>query len=284
MAKRKIKGTKILPSGKRKIEVFIEKTVNEEKKRFYQTELTELVKVDDIRRRRKQMRAELHEHLFPSKNIQKTKGLLFSQMLDIWLTDHCKPNLAPRTNQEYAEFIEKYIIPWLNENGNFPMQDFSTMHIRSVFAFMRKNKKEWAINKMKAILSSFATFAVLENELDANIVRLVKTKKLKTKKRKILSLKEIQRFLNFCTSVDYGLIIELMLMTGLRPSEAIALRWQDINLRNCSLHVSQSVTRIKGGGFIFKEPKSEKSIRTISLSKELIQIFVFYFFYSVNHQ
>ncbi|WP_442929163.1 site-specific integrase [Modestobacter sp. VKM Ac-2985] len=54
---------------------------------------------------------------------------------------------------------------------------------------------------------------------------------------------------------------------GLRHSEAPALKWKDVNLLNNTLSVRQSIHRVRGGGLIYEEPKSQ---RTVALPLPLV--------------
>jgi integrase len=56
------------------------------------------------------------------------------------------------------------------------------------------------------------------------------------------------------------------LYTGMRRSEMLALRWQDIDFIFSQVSVSRSLHQLKDGSYIFTQPKSAKSRRTIALS------------------
>ena len=56
----------------------------------------------------------------------------------------------------------------------------------------------------------------------------------------------------------------LMLATGLREGEAIGLKWPDLNLDANTLRVQRVLQRVQGE-WLFKEPKTQRSRRTISL-------------------
>jgi integrase len=55
------------------------------------------------------------------------------------------------------------------------------------------------------------------------------------------------------------------LAAGLRKGEALALRWQDVDLEAGTLRVSQTVQRV-AGKLVFSEPKTARSRRTVPLS------------------
>lgn len=72
----------------------------------------------------------------------------------------------------------------------------------------------------------------------------------------------------------YGNKIEipmlLMLLCGLRYSEAAGLRWKDIDFENKTLTVNQIYVYIGKDEQYFKEPKTEGSVRTITIPDMLI--------------
>jgi len=71
---------------------------------------------------------------------------------------------------------------------------------------------------------------------------------------------------------DHWLYMPLLtaLSTGLRRGEIIALRWHDLDLAKGKLQVARSVEELNGK-FQFKEPKTERSRRTIDVPTLLVE-------------
>jgi integrase len=67
-------------------------------------------------------------------------------------------------------------------------------------------------------------------------------------------------------------LLTLALTTGMRRGELLALRWQDINFDNKSLHILRTLNRLVGYGFIETEPKTSKSRRKIILPDFVIDM------------
>jgi integrase len=59
---------------------------------------------------------------------------------------------------------------------------------------------------------------------------------------------------------------------GLRQSEALALRWSDVDLDAGTLTVCRTLHRVTGQGLVFAEPKSERSRRRIALPRPLVDL------------
>lgn len=67
----------------------------------------------------------------------------------------------------------------------------------------------------------------------------------------------------------YGIV--LCLYTGLRIGELIALKWQDVDLRENMLVVSHSCHDGKGG-VVLDTPKTQSSCRVIPLPKQIVPL------------
>src|SRR5205814_1146424 len=57
----------------------------------------------------------------------------------------------------------------------------------------------------------------------------------------------------------------LSLFTGMRRSELLALRWDDMDLDVGQIYVSRSVHRLRDGSIVFRQPKTAKARRMVAL-------------------
>jgi integrase len=62
----------------------------------------------------------------------------------------------------------------------------------------------------------------------------------------------------------------LLLGSGLRRGEALALHWRDVDLTAAHLWVKWSLARV-GGQLVFSQPKTEKSRRFVSLPGPVLE-------------
>jgi integrase len=76
---------------------------------------------------------------------------------------------------------------------------------------------------------------------------------------------EVICFLEAAKTTPYYALFYTTLFTGMRRSELLALRWQDIDFIYGQIYVTRSLHQLKDGSYIFTQPKSEKSRRTIAL-------------------
>jgi len=83
---------------------------------------------------------------------------------------------------------------------------------------------------------------------------------------------EIRCFLDATKDSAYYPIFYLALFTGLRRSELLALRWQDMDSLYYQLYVSRSMHHLKTGEIVFRQPKSAKGNRTVALSPSTLEM------------
>ena len=71
-----------------------------------------------------------------------------------------------------------------------------------------------------------------------NPLEIVEIEKYRSKHKKGLTITEQEKFLNALDSSPYALLFRLMLATGLRIGEALALTKSNIGFENCKLTVN----------------------------------------------
>lgn len=67
-------------------------------------------------------------------------------------------------------------------------------------------------------------------------------------------------------------MFRILAFTGLRKGELLGLRWKDINFKQNTLSVNQTLATVENWRLEFQVPKTEKSLRTISLDAETLRI------------
>jgi integrase len=81
---------------------------------------------------------------------------------------------------------------------------------------------------------------------------------------------EVEKILAAAEGTPYGARWSVALALGLRPGEALGLRWTDVDLEEGVLRVRQQMQRVTGKGLVASEPKSEKGKRPMKLPATLV--------------
>ncbi|MHB9052871.1 MAG: tyrosine-type recombinase/integrase [Thermoleophilia bacterium] len=80
-----------------------------------------------------------------------------------------------------------------------------------------------------------------------------------------LTLEQARAFLDAVKGDRLEAFYTVAVALGLRRGEALALRWQDIDLKSRTLSVRHTLQNLQGGGWSLAEPKSRNSRRTLGL-------------------
>jgi len=117
----------------------------------------------------------------------------------------------------------------------------------------------------KALGSAVEWGLVIRNVADA--VRPPKAQRIEMQ---TWSENEIVQFLEAAKTTPYYELFYLALFTGIRRSELLALRWQDIDFIYSQIYVSRSLHVLKDSKVVFRSPKTATGRRTIALSPSAI--------------
>lgn len=128
----------------------------------------------------------------------------------------------------------------------------------------------------KTILRGALSMAVLAGALDTNPVGEVSQIRSKNppKGARALTGTELRDLVaavqasEYCTSNDIADPIMLLIATGVRRSELLAIRWEDVDDKHGTVAITGKVVRVKGEGLVRVETtKTAAGLRTIPLPR-----------------
>lgn len=174
------------------------------------------------------------------------------------------------TQRFYRNAIKNHIIPAL---GNIKASSLTTKSIESLLRDMAARQLgAGTIKGVKASLSAAFNDAVRLGDLTRNPMKNVKMPDIQAKPTKPLPRNDWERiYLEAMKDPYMHARVEVAGMLGLRPGEALGLKWKDLNLQESSLHVVRQVQRVKGKGLVIKAVKQKKE-RTLAISDTTVQI------------
>ncbi|AJF62468.1 MAG: Phage integrase family protein [archaeon GW2011_AR20] len=128
-------------------------------------------------------------------------------------------------NQEFLKFANK------------KAEEISESDIKNYFYYLASEKKY----KPRSINLAYSSLKFLYyNLLNKKVMENVKIPKLDKKEPVILSKEEIKSLLNAIENPKHKLLINIMLQSGLRISEAVSIKVEDVNLNDGLLRVRSS--------------------------------------------
>lgn len=207
------------------------------------------------------------------------KKVTIADYLNQWIKDY-SPNLSPSTAQGYRHIIDHHLIPVI---GKLQMTQLKGDRIQRYITDKLANGRQDKVGGLSSstvrhhcvCLHTALGQAVKQGLLMSNPVNAVTLPRPTRTEMHTMNETDIHIVLEYAKDEKYNLyyaLFYLLIFTGLRRSEALALRWQDIDLNLKKLSVSRSLHHTKGGGIIFRQPKTEKSRRLISLSPSTVNV------------
>jgi integrase len=174
------------------------------------------------------------------------------------------------TQRFYRNAIKNHIIPAL---GNIKASTLTTKSIESLLRDMAARQLgAGTIKGVKASLSAAFNDAVRLGDLTRNPMKNVKMPDIQAMPTKPLPRNDWEKiYLEAMKDPYMHARVEVAGMLGLRPGEALGLKWADLNTQESTLRVARQVQRIKGKGLVVKSVKQKKE-RTLLISETTIQI------------
>jgi integrase len=203
--------------------------------------------------------------------------LSVAEYLERWLMDHAQHRVSAKTFERYAEIARKHLIPAL---GSHRLPKLSPLHIQAYYSdaltkgrvrTLRSGIQEMlpplaarTVKHHHRILSEALKQGVRLRLLQHNPCADVDPPRPKHAEMKIIDQARSADLLKAAKGMQIYIPVLLALTTGMRRGEILALRWKDISLDSQTLQVARTLEET-AAGVNFKEPKSERSRRTIAL-------------------
>lgn len=213
--------------------------------------------------------------------------MTLGEWLDTWLEEYMKNSIRQTTYDSYFVQIHKHIKPAI---GHIKLKELETTDLQRFYnaklergrADKYKNEKGEIVTRegglsprtvryMHQVIRGALAQAIEEHKLVKSPADAVKLPRDPKKEMKTLSKDDVKVFLEHAKKYRYYAAYYLELASGLRRGEILALRWKDVDLNENTVKVSRHLVRVKGG-FIFQEPKTEKSKRSVEIPEDAIKV------------
>lgn len=192
----------------------------------------------------------------------------FNSLLDKWLETSVKTRVRERTYRGYADVARRYLRGPLGERL---ITQVRPVNIQELYAAMlERGLSPRTVRHAQTVLHNCFEQAIRWQLVSVNPAQHVDLPRERQREMQVMSEEEAQRFLAAAKSDPLYTLFALLLGTGVRPSEAIGLKWIDLEPHAKTLSIRRVVVRPKGGGWLFEEPKTKRGKRTIALPDGLL--------------
>lgn len=182
-----------------------------------------------------------------------------------------KPNLKYCTYTRYVSFVKVQVSPIL---GEYELEELTAQVLQRFIALLAERYAPGTIKNAVALVKGTLTYAeemeVVEKQ-NSSKMRFREKKRTEIQVLNKAEQKKLEDYIIYKQKPKlYGMFI--CLYTGLRVGELMALKWSDIDFKNCILHVNKTChdTYEEGYKKLIDTPKTYSSKREIPFPKQLI--------------
>lgn len=202
-------------------------------------------------------------HQIDSGTFMKPGKTTLGEFLERWVADY-RPNLSARGFERYEGIVRGHLIPGV---GSITLARLKPEHLQEYYTTtLNAGVSTGTVRYHHAVLHVALQTAVRWGLLPRNPADAVSLPKIRRAEMQTWDEDELTRFVELAKDTPYHALFYTALFTGMRRSELLALRWQDVDLLLSQIRVNRGLHHLKDGSYIFTEPKSAKSRRTIALS------------------
>lgn len=185
-----------------------------------------------------------------------------------WLADVAKQRLSPHSLRVY-EIAAGHLV---RHCGNVQLGAVRASHFQQAYAALAAEGLAPAtIAQAHTVVRSALDDAVRWALIPSNPAALASPPRQRPHEIRALAAHEVVALLAAVEEERLGIMIRLLVTTGLRFGEAAALRWSDVDLSKAQLVVRRNLSWLPGGGYEFREPKTASSRRTVYLAPSTVQ-------------
>lgn len=159
-------------------------------------------------------RGELHD----------SGGMAFSGLVERF-RELRLPSLKASTQALYQQHLEHHLLPAF---GGYELEQINRLRIEQFLA-SKSGLSWWTRRGILTVLSAVLGAAVEWQALDHNVASGIVLPQKVEKNPKVIPSAEQLRLLTAALDANTGLLVRLLAVTGLRVSEAIALKWSDMD-------------------------------------------------------
>lgn len=199
---------------------------------------------------------------------EEQKPPSFKEIAEDWEREH-REEITQRTWTNYGPHYDDIV----SRHGKKHIQEVTALDISNHLTSAKaRGYSATVVNTIRSLYRMIFDYAVAHDYAQYNPVLSVRLPKgLKRGKRTAPTDKQIKTIFS-STNLPFGLFPVLLLCTGLRKSEALALTWDDIDFDLKQISVTKSIDYTVGANPKTKSPKTEAGNRDVPIIDTLLPL------------
>lgn len=196
------------------------------------------------------------------------KNLTVGEWADKWL-DTYKTGVQYNTFEMYAHIINLYIKP---EVGNLPLTKLKTHHIQNIINKYAAKGLTRTLQQIKLTMNQIIKQAINNDLLYKNVAENVILPQIDSRPKRSLTNDEKKLLEKADFTIKEKAFVYLLLYSGLRRGEALALTRNDIDFEKNVIRVNKTIIYKGNNAEIKNSPKTDAGNREIPILSNLKSI------------
>ena len=188
----------------------------------------------------------------------EASNMTLARWVQIWLDEYCGDKKWS-TVKHYKAQAKTHIVPKL---GAVRLSALSTPQIQAFYnGLTRGGLAAKSVRNVHGILTKCLSTAVSVGYLRTNPCNAAILPRVQKAEIKPLNDEQVREFLKVADGDEYGIMLKVILFTGLREGEALGLTWDVIDFAAGTIKVCKQLQKrpIEDGGFVFAPLKNNKT-------------------------
>lgn len=207
----------------------------------------------------------------------------YCELLNEWLQESVKPTVKKRTYDRYDQLVRCHLKPAL---GECHVEELTELMLRKYVSELSENGNlvrsgglsHSTVNIIITVIQNSLKYACSAKKIKKYVAGGLIRPKLSQKKIEVFTVSEQRKLervlLNEPESKMFGVV--LCLYTGMRVGELLALKWENVDVKNGTIEINGTCydDKSEDGGYkrVIGTPKTLSSCRLIPLPRQIIPL------------
>lgn len=195
--------------------------------------------------------------------------ILCTDFTCLWF-DYKEPSVSQST-QERNEILYRCNIKPFFEGKT--LTEITAYNLQCFLTKTAETHKPSTMKKIKSIIGQILKYAYVQGYINKNPIDFVSVSHGDEDHKRPLSMDEIKALLKASHTHRLWIAPVILLCTGMRKSELLALTWNDVDFSNGTISITKAYVKTpKGNNNILHGTKTKKSQRTIPIDDRLLYL------------
>lgn len=187
--------------------------------------------------------------------------LTVAEVADRWLA-HIERSRAPSTAMHYRRWYARVVEPAF---GTRRIGTVTPTMVQALYDDLGTRYAGGTVAHVHKVMRGIFQYAMTDGLIRSDPTERRRVPKDRRDPPQAFTPDEARRFTDACASDPYGPILVVMLATGIRLGEALALHWADVDIEGRTARIHRTAQRSEQGWVVSERPKTASSNRTVVL-------------------